>query len=43
MFVSEEVGYIVIEEKNRLPLRSPAEGILKSILIHVLLNIHVII
>lgn len=35
MFASEELGYIVIDEKNRFPLRSPAEGILKSILIHV--------
>lgn len=43
MFASEEIGYIVIEEKNRLPLRSPVEGILKTILIHVLSNILVII
>lgn len=43
VFASEEVGYIVIEEKNRLPLRSPVEGILKTILIHVLSNILVII
>ena len=35
MFASEELGYIVIDDKNRFPLRSSVEGILKTILIHV--------
>lgn len=34
----EEIGYFLLDEGIRLPLRAPVEGTISSILVHVPLN-----